>query len=123
MDYPFLRPLADLKFSIFGFSFALILTYLTSILLPVLINRRIHLELNDTLEDKLIKKNSELDKAQEQIIAREKLASLGALAAGIAHEIKNPLNIIKNGALLINQFIFHFISCLFILFQLWVRKS
>ena len=105
MDYPFLRPLADLKFSIFGFSFALVLTYLTSILLPVLINRRIHLELNDTLEDKLIKKNSELDKAQEQIIAREKLASLGALAAGIAHEIKNPLNIIKNGALLINQFI------------------
>ena len=34
LDYPFLRPLEDLKFSIFGFSFALFLTYLTSILIP-----------------------------------------------------------------------------------------
>jgi len=39
---------------------------------------------------------SDLNKAQNQIIVQEKLASLGALMAGIAHEIKNPLNFIIN---------------------------
>jgi two-component system NtrC family sensor kinase len=36
--------------------------------------------------------------AQDQIIVQEKLASLGAMTAGIAHEIKNPLNFVTNFA-------------------------
>ncbi len=37
-----------------------------------------------------------LRKAQDRLIQSEKLASLGQLTAGIAHEIKNPLNFISN---------------------------
>ena len=47
-------------------------------------------ELQKTLED--------LKKAQNQLIQTEKLASLGQLTAGIAHEIKNPLNFVNNFA-------------------------
>jgi len=41
---------------------------------------------------------AELQKAQDQIVTREKLAALGELTAGVAHEIKNPLNFVKNFA-------------------------
>lgn len=46
--------------------------------------------LSETLE--------QLQATQAQVIAQEKLASLGVLTAGIAHEIKNPLNFINNFA-------------------------
>ncbi|MBP0019683.1 MAG: AAA family ATPase [Cyanobacteria bacterium SBLK] len=49
-------------------------------------------EKNTQLEDTL----KELQTAQKQIVAQEKLASLGALTAGIAHEIRNPLNFVNS---------------------------
>ncbi len=53
-----------------------------------------------TLEDT----NRELQRAQQEIIQSEKLASVGRLAAGIAHEIGNPIGIILGYLhLLINQ--------------------
>lgn len=43
---------------------------------------------------------TQLQQTQQQLIVQEKLASLGALTAGIAHEIKNPLNFVTNFAAL-----------------------
>ncbi len=51
------------------------------------------LELNETLAD--------LKTTQEQLVTQEKMASLGALTAGIAHEVKNPLNFVNNFAELV----------------------
>ncbi len=39
---------------------------------------------------------TELSATQAQLVQQEKLASLGQLTAGIAHEIKNPLNFVNN---------------------------
>ena len=53
-------------------------------------NVRLFTELRDSLE--------RLKAAQANLIQAEKMASLGQLTAGIAHEIKNPLNFVNNFA-------------------------
>jgi two-component system, NtrC family, sensor kinase len=50
----------------------------------------------DERTTQLQKSLSDLKSAQVQLVQQEKLASLGQLTAGIAHEIKNPLNFVNN---------------------------
>ncbi|GAA4394781.1 hypothetical protein GCM10023187_00950 [Nibrella viscosa] len=53
---------------------------------------------NRVLEEKVEQRTAELRASQAQLIQKEKLASLGELTAGIAHEIQNPLNFVTNFA-------------------------
>ena len=58
-------------------------------------NARLVDELRQRSED-LSKSLDELRAAQDRLVQTPKLASLGQLTAGIAHEIKNPLNFVNN---------------------------
>ena len=65
-----------------------ILETLASYTAIALDNADAYRQLNSTVND--------LKTTQEKLVTQEKLASLGALTAGIAHEIKNPLNFVNN---------------------------
>ena len=54
------------------------------------------LNLVEKLYGELQKANDELKRMQDRLIAQEKLAALGELIAGVAHEISNPLNFVQN---------------------------
>ncbi len=61
--------------------------------------RRANLKLEDKVERRTIQLNKSLEdlkSTQSQLIQSEKMASLGELTAGIAHEIQNPLNFVNN---------------------------
>ena len=69
--------------------------------------RAMQLDTVQRLSDELHEKNEELERvladlrhSQDQIISQQKLAELGELSSGVAHEMRNPLQFIRNFAVL-----------------------
>ena len=47
--------------------------------------------------------NDQLLEMQEQVVHNERLAAIGALSAGVAHDLRNPLGAIRNGVYFLNK--------------------
>ena len=77
------------------------LSLLTIIVLIFYRNNRQKQKANHILQKTL----ADLQSAQSQLIQSEKMASLGELTAGIAHEIQNPLNFVNNFSDVSNELI------------------
>ncbi len=77
-------------------------------------NRRLKLSENmyrglaDSLEKQVQKRTNELRQAHAKLLHQEKIASVGQLAAGVAHEINNPLGFIVSNINTLNQYVSRF---------------
>ena len=49
-----------------------------------------------SVENVLQQNQAELEQMQEKLIRAERLAAIGELASGVGHELRNPLNVIRN---------------------------
>ncbi len=57
----------------------------------------------EQLEVLVENRTRDLEQAQEKLIRSERLAAVGELASGVGHELRNPLNVIRNCVYLINM--------------------
>ncbi len=71
--------------------------------IPVLILLFVFLKKNRNKNTELESYNKELKQTQDLLVKTEKMVSLGVLAAGIGHEINNPLNFIVGGIKVIRE--------------------
>lgn len=89
--YTFPRP----QYLFIGSVIAFALLYLQSILIPMMVTEQSLQNQNNQLEMEVQRRASQLTETQNQLWKANKLASIGRIAGGVAHEINNPLAIIQ----------------------------
>lgn len=57
----------------------------------------------EQLEEEVDNRTKDLEQVQEKLIRSERLAAVGELASGVGHELRNPLNVIRNCAYLLKM--------------------
>ncbi|OFZ30689.1 MAG: hypothetical protein A2622_13550 [Bdellovibrionales bacterium RIFCSPHIGHO2_01_FULL_40_29] len=93
LDWPYFKPRPDLI--VIGFWIAFILMHTLSILTPFMGNENLLQRRNARLSEEVKEKARLLTTAELKIWEGNKLASIGRMAGGVAHEINNPLQIIS----------------------------
>jgi signal transduction histidine kinase len=93
LDWSYTRTRPDLL--LLGFAVATVLLHVLSILTPLMANEYSLLLRNEQLEVEIHNKVQQLTKTEKQLWETNKIASLGRLAGGVAHEINNPLQTIE----------------------------
>jgi signal transduction histidine kinase len=58
---------------------------------------------NEELERRVRERTEELHSAQQELMRKERLAALGQLAGGVAHQLRNPLAVIQNAVALLRR--------------------
>jgi len=58
---------------------------------------------SEKLEEMVEERSKELKDTHEQLVRKEKLATMGQIAGGLGHELRNPLGAIKNAVYLLNM--------------------
>jgi len=84
---------------------------MTSLLALVIANHRMHVERANrivelsTLNATMQRMNEALEEAQDQLVQSEKMASIGQIAAGVAHEINNPIGYVLSNLGMLDSYL------------------
>jgi signal transduction histidine kinase len=60
-------------------------------------------QLNAVLERRVAERSAELERAQEELLGKQRLATLGQVTATVSHELRNPLGAVRNSVFLIAE--------------------